>query len=196
MNRLTENIEKTWAFLLGFLIAVTPAFAQPQTPIDGMIIALRNAGFQLVLLWLLTLAVVYGVLSHIELPKSITARGVISIVASFLVLVAAAGTQAATFLSALTTSSIAVAFGLMVTMIFLEITQTKANGEHIFSKHPRFFGAALIVIAILVFIGAGGLNFIAIPAIAISQSVLAIGVFLIVMVASVWILVKETGESK
>jgi len=191
MNKLTENIEKTWAFLLGFLIAATPAFANP---IESMIVTLRDAGFQLVLLWLLTLAVVYGILSHIELPKSITARGVISIVASFLVLVAAAGTQAATFLSSMTTGAIVVAFGLIVTMIFLEITGTKAGGEHIFSKHPRFFGAGLIVIAILVFVGAGGLNFIAIPAIAISTSVLAIGVFLIVMVASVWILVKEGSE--
>ncbi len=191
--KLTENIEKTWAFLLGFLVAATPALANP---IESMIVTLRDAGFQLVLLWLLTLAVVYGILSHVELPKSITARGVISIVASFLVLVAAAGTQAATFLSSMTTGAIVVAFGLMITMIFLEITQTKAEGEHIFSKHPRFFGAALIAIAIMVFVGAGGLNFIAIPMISISAPVMAIGVFLIVMVASVWILVKETGESK
>ena len=191
MNKLTENIEKTWAFLLGFLIAATPAFANP---IESMIVTLRDAGFQLVLLWLLTLAVVYGILSHMELPKSVTARGVISIVSSFLVLVAAAGTQAATFLSSMTTGAIVVGFGLIVTMIFLEITGTKAGGEHIFSKNPRFFGAALIVIAILVFVGAGGLNFIVIPVIAISQSVLAIGVFLIVMVASVWILVKQDGE--
>ncbi len=48
----------------------------------------------------------------------------------------------------------------------------------------------------MVFVGAGGLNFIAIPMISISAPVMAIGVFLIVMVASVWILVKETGESK
>jgi len=191
MNKLTENIEKTWAFLLGFLIAATPAFANP---IESMIVTLRDAGFQLVLLWLLTLAIVYGILSHMELPKSITARGVISIVSSFLVLVAAAGTQAATFLSSMTTGAIVVGFGLIVTMIFLEITGTKAGGEHIFSKHPRFFGAALILIAILVFVGAGGLNFIVIPAITISTSVLAIGVFLIVMVASVWILVKEGSE--
>ncbi len=195
MKKLTENVEKTWAFLLGFLIAATPAFAQPLNPIEAMIAALRAAGFHLVLLWLLTLAVVYGVLSHLELPKSITARGVISIVTSFLVLIAVIATQAATFLSTLFTSGIAVAFGLMVTMIFLEITKTKAGGEHIFSKYPKFFGAALIIIAILVFVGAGGLSFIPIPTIAITTPILAIGVFLIVMVASVWILVKE-GEEK
>jgi len=195
MNKLTENLEKTWAFLVGLLVAATPAFAlSTMNPIESMVITLRDAGFQLVLLWLLTLAVVYGVLSHMQLPKSITARGVISLVSSFLVLVAAAGTQAAVFLSTLTTYAIVVAFGLIITMIFLEITGTKANGEHIFSKHPRFFAACLIAVAILIFVSAGGLNFIAIPAIVISTPIAAIGVFLIVMMASVWILVKESGE--
>lgn len=193
MKKPTEKIENTWALLIGFLISVTPAFAMELNPIESMIVALRDAGFQLVLLWLLTLAVVYGVLSHLELPKSLTARGVISIVSSFLVLVAAAGTMAANFLSNLATSAIAVAFGLMVTMIFLEITGTKVSGEHIFAKHPKFFAAALIIIAILVFVGAGGMSFIAIPAIAISTPIAAIGLFLIVMMASVWILFKE-GE--
>jgi hypothetical protein len=193
MKKPTEKIENTWALLIGFLISVTPAFAMELNPIESMIVALRDAGFQLVLLWLLTLAVVYGILSHLELPKSMTARGVISIVSSFLVLVAAAGTMAANFLSNLATSAIAVAFGLMVTMIFLEITKTKEGGEHIFAKHPKFFAAALIIIAILVFIGAGGLSFIAIPEIAISTPIAAIGLFLIVMMASVWILFKE-GE--
>ena len=193
MKKPTEKIENTWALLIGFLISATPAFAMELNPIESMIVALRDAGFQLVLLWLLTLAVVYGVLSHLELPKSMTARGVISIVSSFLVLVAAAGTMAANFLSNLATSAIAVAFGLIVTMIFLEITGTKVGGEHIFAKHPKFFAAALIIIAILVFVGAGGMSFIAIPAIAISTPIAAIGVFLIVMMASVWILTKE-GE--
>jgi len=193
MKKPTEKIENTWALLVGFLISVTPAFAMELNPIESMIVTLRDAGFQLVLLWLLTLAVVYGVLSHLELPKSLTARGVISIVSSFLVLVACAGTMAANFLSNLATSAIAVAFGLMFTMIFLEITGTKVSGEHIFAKHPKFFATALIIIAILVFIGAGGLSFIAIPEIVISTPIAAIGLFLIVMMASVWILFKE-GE--
>ena len=90
--------------LIGFLLVATPAFA--QNPIEDLILNLKAAGFQLVLLWLLTLAIVYGVLSHIDLPKSITTRGVISIVASFMVLIAAAGTQAADFVSTLMSSSI------------------------------------------------------------------------------------------
>jgi len=193
MNKLTINLEKTWALLVGFLIVASPVLANTTNPIESMIVSLRDAGFLLVLIWLLTLAIVYGVLSHIELPKSITARGVISIVASFLVLVAVAGSQAATFLSNFTTYAIAIAFSLFILMMFLEITQTKISGEHIFSKHPRFFAAALIIIAILIFASAGGLGLIGFPIIQITTPAVAIGVFLIVMVASVWILFKE-GE--
>ena len=197
MRKPTENIEKTWALLLGFLITVVPVLAdEPGNPIEIMIVTLRNAGFQLVLLWLLTLAVMYGVLSHVELPKSKSARAVISVTISFLVLIAVAATQAVTFLSALFTSAIAVAFSLMVLMIFLEITKTKVGGEPIFAKYPVPFAIGLIIIAVLIFIGAGGLSFIAIPAIDLSTPIIAISIFLIVMVASVWILVKESGESK
>jgi len=187
-----ENSRKIASTLIGILLVATPVFA--QNPIEGLITNLRNAGFMLVLLWLLTLAIVYGILSHIELPKSITARGVISIVAAFMVLLAAAGTQAANFISNLITSSVLVAFGLIVAMIFLEITGTKAGGEHIFAKHPRFFGAALIVLAILVFVGAGGLTFLNIPLFVLSDPLIAIIFFLLIMVASIWILVKESGQ--
>ena len=178
--------------LIGFLLVASPAFA--QNPIEDLILNLRAAGFMLVLLWLLTLAIVYGVLSHVGIPKSVTSRGVISIVASFMVLIAAAGTQTAMFISNLTTASIVVAFGLLIAMIFLEITGTKIGGEHIFAKHPRFFGAAILILLILIFVGLGGLGIVPLPAISISDPLLAIIFFLIVMVASVWILVKESGE--
>jgi hypothetical protein len=187
------NQGKIASFLIGTLLVVTPVFA--QNPIEELIVNLRAIGFQLVLLWLLTLAVVYGILSHLELPKSITARGVISIVSAFMVLLAAAGSQAADFISNLITSSVLVAFGLMIAMIFLEITGTKAGGEHIFAKHPKFFGMALIILAILIFIGAGGLGLLNIPVFALSDPLIAIIFFLLIMVASIWILIKE-GDKK
>jgi hypothetical protein len=185
------NIGKLASSLIGFLLVVSPAFA--QNPVESLIVNLRAIGFQLVLLWLLTLAVVYGILSHMELPKSLSARGVISIVSAFMVLLAAAGTQAADFISNLVTSSILVAFGLLVAMIFLEITGTKVGGEHIFAKHPKFFAAALLILAILIFIGAGGLSLLNIPVFALSDPLIAIIFFLLIMVASIWILIKESG---
>lgn len=185
------NIRKFASGLIGFLLVVSPAFA--QNPVESLIVNLRAIGFQLVLLWLLTLAVVYGILSHMELPKSLSARGVIAIVSAFMVLLAAAGTQAADFISNLVTSSILVAFGLLVAMIFLEITGTKVGGEHIFAKHPKFFAAALLILAILIFIGAGGLSLLNIPVFALSDPLIAIIFFLLIMVASIWILIKESG---
>lgn len=182
--------DKLISCLLGFLLVATPVLANP---IEDMVIGLRAAGFQLVLLWLLTLAITYGVLSHLNMPKSISTRGVISIAAAFMVLVAAAGTQAAAFVSSLTTASIVVAVGLMITMMFLEIVGAKVSGEHIFAKNPRFFGGAIIVLSILIFIGLGGLGIINFPSIFISLTdpLLAILFFLIIIVASIWILVKE-----
>ncbi|MFH1229578.1 MAG: hypothetical protein V1678_04100 [Candidatus Aenigmatarchaeota archaeon] len=172
-----------------------PVFA--LSPMESLISNLRAAGFQLVLLWLLTLAVVYGILSHMELPKSITTRGVISIVSAFMVLIAAAGSAAAEFISSIVTSSILVAFGLIMTMIFIEIVGAKSGGEHIFAKHPKFFASALIIIFIMIFIGAGGLGLlnISFPIFALTDPLIAIVFFLLIMVATIWILVKE-GDKK
>jgi hypothetical protein len=180
--------KKIASCLVGILLVASPVLANP---IEDLAANLRAAGFQLVLLWLLTLAIVYGVLSHLNMPKSVSTRGVISIVAAFMVLIAAAGTQAANFISSLTTASIVVAFGIMITMMFLEIAGAKVSGEHIFAKNPKFFGGAILVLFILMFIGLGGLGIINLPSINLSDPLLAIIFFLIVIVASIWILVKE-----
>ena len=190
---MRETFKKTLPIFLGILLFVTPAFA--ENPIESLIQNLKAVGFQLVLLWLLTLAVVYGVLSHVEIPKSISARGVISIVAAFMVLLAAAGTQAAMFISNLITASILVAFGLIIAMIFLEITGTKVGGEHIFAKYPQFFGAAILILLIAIFVGLGGLNLVHIPMVTLSGSILAILLFLAVMVITIWALVRETDKA-
>ncbi len=161
-----------------------------MNPIEILIVNLREAGFPLILLWLLTLAVVYGILSHVEIPRSMSARGVIALVAAFMVLFAAAATPATSFISNLIVASMLIAFGLMIVMIFLEITGTKAGGEHVFAKHPRFFATAIIILLILVFIGAGGLALVPIAVPTITSSVLAILFFLLVMAVAVWVLMK------
>ena len=176
--------KKLASCLIGFLLFASPVLANP---IEDLAANLRAAGFQLVLLWLLTLAVVYGILSHLKMPKSVSTRGVISIVAAFMVLIAAAGTQAANFVSNLTTASLVVIFGIILTMIVLEITGTK----DVLSKNPRFFAGGIIILFILIFIGLGGLGLVNLPTIAISDPLLAVIFFLIVIVASIWILVKE-----
>jgi hypothetical protein len=186
--KTTRNIEKTWAILVGFLISAVPTLAD-QSPIDTMIVGLRNLGFQLVLLWLLTLAVVYGILTHLKLPDSATARSAISIVVSFLVLIAAAGTQVAAFASTLSSYAIAVAFAFVILMIFFGILGFKIGDNNIFNQHPIFFAASVIMIAALLFVSAGGLNFF--TAISLASPVIGIGVFLFVILATVWTLSKD-----
>jgi len=160
--------------------------------LETLILNLRASGFPLILLWLLTLSVLYGILSHIDIPRSKTARGVISIVAAFMVLFAAASGPAAVFIENIVVSGIVIAFGLFIVLIFLEISGAKSDGVHIFAKHPIFFGAALLILAILIFIGAGGLGILNLPAIRITEPLLAIVFFLVVMVVAIWILMKET----
>jgi len=164
--------------------------------LETMLLNLRESGFMLILLWLLTLSIVYGVLSHIKMPQSLPARGVISIVAAFMVLLAAAAGAVATFISSLITSSVMIAFGIMIVMIFIEISGAKMGGEHVFSKHPRWIAATLILLLVLVFIGAGGLGLLNIPSIVISDPMLAMAFFLIVMAIAVWVMFKGTEGGK
>ena len=70
----------------------------------------------------------------------------------------------------------------------------KDDGAHVFAKHPRFFAGALILLAVLIFVGSGGLGIVNISPIILTDPLVAILFFLIVMVASVWILMKESGE--
>ncbi|MCD6477176.1 MAG: hypothetical protein J7K26_03400 [Candidatus Aenigmarchaeota archaeon] len=164
--------------------------------IETMILTLREAGFPLILLWLLTLSVVYGILSHIQLPKSLSARGVISIVAAFMVLFAAAAQEATVFIENIVLSGVIIAFALLIVMIFLELTGTKAEGKHIFEKHPMQFALALILLVILIFIGAGGLGILNIPSFEINEPMIAIIFFLIIMLTAIWLLVKESSDNK
>lgn len=161
-----------------------------MTAIEQVIASMREAGFPLILLWLLTLAVVYGLLAHAKIPQSPSARAVISIVSAFMVLLAAAAPMATVFIQTAVTSFIVIVFALLIIMIFLEITGTKMEGKHVFEKHPRFFAAALIIVAIAIFAGAGGFNFLNVK-ISIPGVTGGILLFLGIMVLALWVLMKE-----
>jgi hypothetical protein len=166
------------------------------TPIDAIIMSWREAGLPLLFLWMLTLAIMYGVLTHVKLPNSNSARGVISIVVAFLVLFAAAATQVTAFLSAITTSFIAIAFGLLLIVIFLEMTGTKIGDKHVFGAHPRFFAAIIILIGVAIFIGAAQMTGLFNFNIIISDTIMAMVFFIIIIAVTMWALVKEGGDKK
>ena len=82
-------------------------------------------------------------------------------------------------------------------MIFLEISGAKHEGTtHIFAKHPVFFAGALIVLTILIFIGAGGLGLLNLPSFIITEPMIAVLFFVLVMIAAIWVLMKETTGDK
>ncbi len=168
--------------------------------IPEFIESLRAAGFGLVFLWLLTLSIVYGLLSHVGggLPKSATARGIISISAAFLVLLAASGPATAAFLSNLVSSLVMIAFGLLITVIFLEIAGVRLEDKSIFA-HKDFagiFGVLIIILAVLIFVALGGLNVVGLSQLSISGDVLAIVLFIFVAIAAIMVLYGETKGGK
>ncbi len=164
------------------------------TPIDAIIMSWREAGIPLLFLWLLTLSVVYGILSHTKLPQSNSARGMISIVAAFLVLFAAAATQVTAFLSSIVTSFIAIAFGLLLIIIFLEMTGTKIADKHVFTAHPKFFATILLLIGVAIFIGAAQVTgLFSFGGFAISDTIIGMVFFLVIIIVAMWALMKEGG---
>lgn len=150
----------------------------------------------MILLWALTLSIVWGLLHHAGIPKSISARGVISIAAAFLVLLAAAASPAVAFLQNLIVATVLIAFGLIMAVLFLELTGVKVGEGSVFKAHPKFFASALLIIILAVFVGAGGLNIIGLPSIDISTSVMAFILFIAVMVAAIYVMIHETSAGK
>ena len=160
------------------------------TPIEVFIVTLRDAGITLVLLWTLTLALVWGLLSYVKLSGAV--RGIIALAAAFLVLLAAAASPAVAFLQNLITSTVVIAFGLLIAVVFLEIIGAK----DIFSKNPKVFGIVIILLLIAIFIGAGGLGVVGLPKINLDESVIAFLIFGFVIIAAVTIMLKEVGGEK
>jgi hypothetical protein len=134
--------------------------------------------------WMLTLAIVYGILEHYKIPKSQSARAVISLVAAFLVLPLAPSLAA--FLTDMVKSLLVIAVGILTMLIFVEMLGYKVGkGENIFEKHPVGFGIIMILIAIMVFVGAGGLELLDLE-VTIGSDLLAALFFLGAMTLGVW----------
>lgn len=134
--------------------------------------------------WMFTLAIVYGILEHYKMPQSQSARAVISLVAAFLVLPLAPTLSG--FMTGMVGGLIVIAVGALVTIIFVELLGYKVGKkENIFEKHPIGFGIIMIIIAIMVFVGAGGLQLLNFQ-LDLSSDVLAALFFLAAMTLGVW----------
>lgn len=176
---------------------------------------LVSIGVPELLLWLLTFAVVYGVLSQIGdkgMPKSQAARVIIALVAGFMVLFAAPASLLLV-LTKMSSSLILIVVGLLVLLVFLEISGVKATvikrvvhdpktgqavQEHervsLFEKYGKEFAIVLIIITIAVFVASGGLDLLGFNNISFGsgQNVSTIIFFGIILVAILWMV----GEKK
>ncbi|MBL7160137.1 MAG: hypothetical protein ISS95_01085 [Candidatus Aenigmarchaeota archaeon] len=136
---------------------------------------IQGMGLEEILLWVLSFAVVFGILSQVGskgLPESKPIRGIISIVIAFFALFAAAGTGLIDVISGMSVGLLLIIIAIVVFIVFLETagvrtskfkkdkegTIIKTQGESILKQHPMVFAAILVVIAAIIFISAGGLD--------------------------------------
>jgi len=180
-----------------------------------LLLPLERLGFGDILLWLLSFALVYGILNQTNMPKSKPVRGIIAIVVAFFVLLSAPGSIIST-LTNLSTGLLVVLLGILVIFTFLEIAgvkHMKANmkkvkgpdgkevevptdwvPENMFTGHPKVWAAVLIIVAIVLFAGAGGLS---ITGLALPSGIDPMGALVMAMIALavIW-LIMEKGDEK
>jgi hypothetical protein len=159
-----------------------------MTGIETMISNLESAGFfAYVLPWLLTLALVYGVLEKYKIPDNKSGRAVVAIAVAFMMLPMAG--VIAPFLEGLVLGLVIIISGILVALIFAEMVGAK----DVFSdKYHKEMGVILIIIAILVFIGAGGLKLLG-WRFEIRESTVTMLFFLAVIAMGIWWITAEKG---
>jgi len=171
---------------------------------------LERLGFADIVLWLLSFALVYGILTQIKMPQSNVARAMIGIVAAFFVLLSVP-TQLILVLSSMSTGLILLVVGILVFLVFLELAGVKlgyateeqehpqygkiqkSGGKRVFEKHTTEFAVLLIIFAILIFVAAGGLNLLGLNILLNSSTTTTLLIIGVIILAVYW-LIKEKNE--
>ncbi len=170
---------------------------------------LERLGFADVILWMISFALIYGMLSQFGggMPKSKPARAIIGIVSAFFVLMATPAELIAV-ISKMSMNLVLLILGLLVFIIFLEMAGVKVgkyegkltktdkgptyqhekSPEKPFEKHPEIFAVILLLLAVFVFIGAGGLDLLGIQTnlYLTSSNTLTIMFFVVMILAVLW----------
>ncbi len=180
------------------------------SPFESLLGNLNQLGFfQFLLPFLLTMAIVYGLLRfslHKILDKS--ASGLVAIVVSFFVMnySGQVGIQIAMFFTQIFGSGVIVLTGLLVIIMFLAIVGInvtdvfgwKEQGEKGSKTHIWVTLLLLAFIGFLVFLGAGGAAFLNIPTdVLLGQDTWAIIFVLIIIALAMWFLMgaeEKPGE--
>ncbi|MCK4634758.1 MAG: hypothetical protein KAT37_02705 [Candidatus Aenigmarchaeota archaeon] len=167
--------------------------------IAGLMDVTQSSFFVYILPWLLTFAIVFGILGHYEIPKNKSARAIIAIALAFFVMPVAAPVVA--ILGQLGMGLVMLFAGLLFILILFEMTGIKHFGkgidkgidarQKITEKYYRGFGVALAILAIMVFIGAGGLGYLGYSVPTINYPLVF---FIGIIVLMIWWMVKEGEE--
>lgn len=160
--------------------------------VETMVQGLETSGFfAYILPWLLTLALTYGLLEHYDLPRSKSARAVIAIAIAFFVL--PTGAIIAPFLTGLVKSFVILISGALIAVIFIEVTGIKGGDRAtIFEQHAKEFAIILLILSVLIFLGAGGLDILGWK-FSIGIGTLNLLFFLAVMVVGIWFIAAKGG---
>lgn len=175
---------------------------------------LQAFGLTDIILWMITFAVVYGVLSQVGeggVPRHRGARGIIAIVVAFMVLFAAPA-QLSAMIANISSSLLLVVLGILSLIVFIEAAGVKVHttkvekgvklvtGEvGIFEAYGKYFGIALLFIAIMIFVTAGGLQWVGLGnmgGLFGSIDVLGAGLFIMIILAIIWMIAESGGEKK
>ncbi|MEM5804507.1 MAG: hypothetical protein QXU82_01520 [Candidatus Aenigmatarchaeota archaeon] len=173
---------------------------------DPITAYLTNLGFPQIMLWLLSFAALYGLMSQAGVPKDKASRAIISIVAAFFVILAAPAALISV-LEKMAQSLILVVLGILVFIVFLEVAgvtvfekvveekegkkSEKLVPVKVLHKYGKHFAAFFIILAILIFIGAGGLNLLGISVAVGGMPTMSILFFVIVVAAIMWMIFEK-----
>jgi hypothetical protein len=172
--------------------------------IAGLMDVTQSSFFIYILPWLLTFAIVFGILGHYNIPKSKSARTIISLVLAFFVMPVAAPVVA--IIGQLGMGLVMLFAGLLFILILFEMTGTtfykgyldkegkkieKEKKGKITEIYYRGFGVALAILAVMVFIGAGGLEYLGYSVPTINYPLVF---FVGIIVLMIWWMVKEGEE--
>jgi len=164
---------------------------------------LNSLGLPQILLWVLTFAIVYGILSKIQIFKGKSAPALISIIVGLFVLLAVPDAMIGVIAN-MSSSLIIVAIGFLVVLALIEIAGAKSpvlerneknqwvwggKTAHPFQVHGSIVAIALILVAAFIFWVSGGaalIGFTSLPSISMGAVLLVI-----IGIAVVWMLSEK-----
>jgi hypothetical protein len=184
--------------------------------ITDTLATLSDLGFEHVLLWLFTFAIINGLFAQGKiLDNARETRAIIGIVAGLFV-VLSTPVEMIAVISNMSAGMILVIMAFLAVMVFFEAAQIKhipkkvvqakdgsvrqfddpENATSFFTQHPYIMAAVMIIIAVLLFFGSGGGVLLGIEGVDITNdNISSVGLIIVVIVAVIW-LIKEEAPKK